>query len=464
MAGPSTALRDERVDAAPRPAGPSTRDVLVVAAVAIVARLVAAAFLARAPGGLSDPALYRGFARGIADGRGYVSLLGQPTSYYPPGYPLFLGGLQFVLDRLGLAGSLPAAAAVVQSFLGGVAAAAVAVAGGRLGAVARLRPSPRAVGVACGLVLALWPNLVAYGAVLLSETLFVALFAVALAAVLVADREVRWGLPLAVAAASFGAAALVRPQVLLCLPAVVLAWAVARVPWRSVLLGGAVLVVGAVVFVVPWTVRNAVVLGSAVPISTNGGDNLCIGFRDDATGGFAIAAACDTGTRYVDGPQVEVARDRETQRRALRWIADHPLELPALSARKLWITYRDDRDALAAAESYGETPRLGAPARRVVGLGLDAAWWAIVAASVTGAVVLARSPGRRTVGVVVVALTTVAGLVVPVLFFGDPRFKMGMAPSVALLAGVGAGRAWAAWRERTAEGRQRPVTEAGVRP
>lgn len=464
MAGPSTALRDDRVDAAPRPAGPTTRDLLMVAAVAVVVRLVAAAFLARAPGGLSDPALYRGFARGIADGRGYVSLLGRPTSYYPPGYPLFLGGLQFVLDRLGLTGSLPAAAAAVQALLGGVAAAAVTVAGGRLGAAARLRPPPRAVGVACGLVLALWPNLVAYSAVLLSETLFVALFSVALAAVLVADRDVRWGTPLAVAAAAFGAATLVRPQVLLCLAAVVLAWAVARVPWRSVLLGGAVLLAGAVVFVVPWTVRNVVVLGSAVPISTNGGDNLCIGFRDDASGGFAIAAACDTGTRYVDGPEVEVARDRETQRRAVRWIVDHPLELPALSARKLWITYRDDSDALAAAESYGETPRLGAAARRAAGLALDVAWWAIVVASVSGTVVLARSSGRRTAGVLVVALTTVAGLVVPVLFFGDPRFKMGMAPSIALLAGVGASRAWAAWQERRPGGRTGPAAAVGGRP
>ncbi|MFZ4517588.1 MAG: hypothetical protein ACOYOP_04330 [Microthrixaceae bacterium] len=429
------------------PVGPSRRDVLVVAAVAVGVRLVVAALLARAPGGLSDPALYRGFARGIADGRGYVSLLGRPTSYYPPGYPMFLGALQFGVDRIGLRGSLPAAAAVVQAFLGGVGAAAVTVAGGRLAAVARLRPSPRSVGVACGLVLALWPNLVAYSAVLLSETLFVALFSVALAAVLVADRDVRWGWPLVVAAAAFGAATLVRPQVLLCLPAVALAWALARVPWRSVLLGAAVLAAGAVAFVVPWMVRNSVVLGSPV-LSTNTGDNLCIGFRDGATGGFAIAAACDTGTRYVDGPEAEVARDEETQRRAFRWITAHPAELPSLSARKLWLTYRNDRDALAAAESYGETPRMGATTRRVVGAAFDVAWWTIVATAVTGAVVLARSSERRSVAVVVVVLTTVAGLAVPVLFFGDPRFKMGLAPSVALLAGVGACAAVAAWRER----------------
>ena len=43
-----------------------------------------------------------------------------------------------------------------------------------------------------------------------------------------------------------------------------------------------------------------------------------------------------------------------------------------------------------------------------------------------------------------VVLATLAGAVVPVLFFGDPRFKLGLAPLLAVLAGVTltVGRRW----------------------
>lgn len=433
--------------------GPGRRDLLLVAGVAVVARLAVALWLARAPAGLSDPAMYRGFARHIADGDGYVSLLGEPTTYYPPGYPLFLGALQKALDIVGLRDSLPAGAAVVQALLGGVGAAAVAVAGGRIGRalVSRkdLHVSARSVGVAAGLAIALWPNLVAHASVLLSETLFVALFACFLAGTFVladGDRP-RWG-PAVATAAALGAATLVRPQVLLCVPAVAVAWWVAKVPWRRSLPLLGVLVAGVVVLVVPWTVRNAIVMGSPVPISTNGGDNLCIGFRDDASGGFAITDACDTGDRYVDGAAVEVRRDRENVRRALEWIRENPLELPALSARKLWLTFRDDSDALRAAESYGDAPRLGDGPRTIARAIGDVGWFALVVAALGGAVVLAGRGSRSDPAVLALATTTLAGLAVPVLFFGDPRFKLGMAPCVALLAGVGLATAVAAVRSR----------------
>ena len=39
-----------------------------------------------------DPARYLGYARQIADGNGMVEgFTGDPTAYYPPGYPWFLG-------------------------------------------------------------------------------------------------------------------------------------------------------------------------------------------------------------------------------------------------------------------------------------------------------------------------------------------------------------------------------------
>src|SRR3954452_2828765 len=105
---------------------------LAVAGVAVAVRAIAALTLARAPVGLHDPLLYQRFAQGIAKGHGYVSFYGRPTAYYPPGYPFFVGGLQWVLDRLSLGTHLPLAAALSQALLGGLAAWAVVGAGNRL--------------------------------------------------------------------------------------------------------------------------------------------------------------------------------------------------------------------------------------------------------------------------------------------------------------------------------------------
>ncbi|MFM7062019.1 MAG: ArnT family glycosyltransferase [Actinomycetes bacterium] len=419
-----------------------------IAAVAVAARLAWVAFGMRSPRALADQALYLYSALQVACGRGYVALSGapcapgdlpHPTSYYPPGYPLFLGAQQWVLRQLGLGAHTLGVTGVVQSLLGGVAVLAVFVVGRRLGG--------RAVGVAAALVLALWPNMVVYSGLLLSETLFVTAFAVSLAAVLTVHDQARWHWGRAVvAAASFGLACMVRPQALLTLPALAVAWAVARTGWRQTVARSAVLAVGVLAFAGPWAVRNAAVFDAFVPFSTNGGDNLCVGFHPGAKGGFAIPKYCDTGEFYLDSTEAELRRDKETRARAVRWIRSHPDELLALSGKKLWITYRTDADGLYAAVSFGSDQFLG-DAYRPVQHVVDVAWGLVLAAAVVGLVVTAfRGWGRRRTdptGLCIVA-ATLAGAMVPVLFFGDPRFKLGLAPLIAVLAGVtlSIGRPW----------------------
>ncbi len=429
------------------------REVAWVAAVALGVRLVVALVAARSPQGLHDPLLYQGFARHIADGDGYLGLLGEPTAYYPPGYPLFLGAVQKAADLIGLGDHLPAVAAVVQSLLGAVAAGATVVAGRRLSA----DPTrSRRIAIAAGLVVALWPGFVLYSAVLLSETLFVALFAVVVACTLeLGDLRRPRPVPAVVGAGCFGLAILVRPQVLVALPLVAVAWWLARAGWRRVLTGVGVAVLGAVVCVAPWTVRNVVVMGHLVPISTNGGDNLCIGFHDDATGGYDYGPECETEGSYVDGPDVEVEREAENRDRAVDWIVANPLAVPALSVSKIWHTFSNDRDSLRALESYEDDPFLADWARSGLGTAFQVAYLVILAGAVGGAVALVGALRRRAAAALLLLAFTVAGLLVPVMFFGDPRFKVAMVPCLALLAACGLD-ALVARRER------RPGTDESV--
>jgi len=240
------------------------------------------------------------------------------------------------------------------------------------------------------------------------------------------------------AGVSLGAATLVRPQVLVVAAAMVLSWILSRVGWRSVLVRGAWLAAGVVVVVAPWTVRNLGVFDAFVPVSTNGGDNLCVGFHDGAPGFFVIPPSCDTGEFYTEGPAAELRRNRETRARATSWIRSNLAEVPVLSVKKLWYTYRSDTDGLRAVESYDADPFL-AGWRTPLQVLSTLAYLAIMAAALVGAVVVA-GPGWRgrrhdATGLAVLA-AALASFLVPVLVFGDPRFKVPATPCFALLAGV----------------------------
>lgn len=470
-------------------AGPSLRPALLVGLFAAALRTAWVLIASRPPAGLADPLIYLNSARSIADGHGYTSLLGHPTAYYPPGYPYFLGAVTWVVDAVGLDDHLVLVIGLLQALLGGVAATALVLAGDRL---VRARPvwsghgragvvtagsGVRSLGVIAGLLFACWPNLVLHSALVLSESLFLAAFCVVLAALFtwtdravqrreladgadgagadgrrpptaVAGRGPAWLVPV-VLVLSTAVCTWVRPQsVVLLVPATVIAWLLGGLGWTRVLHGAALLVVGLLVAVVPWTLRNAVVMDAFVPMSTNTGDNLCIGFHDGATGSFAITDECATEGRYVDGADVEVARDAELRERALRWILDHPGQIPGLSVDKLVATFGYDTDALSAGESFGADRHLSSGTRSAIYSLSNLYYWIVAALALVGATLALRDGWRERpsrsgsplgaatgLGLLTVAITA-TGVVVPVLFFGDPRFKVPIVPCLALLAAV----------------------------
>jgi hypothetical protein len=250
-------------------------------------------------------------------------------------------------------------------------------------------------------------------------------------------------MPTVLAALSLGAATLVRPQVLVVLPAMVVAWLLARRGWRAVARDAGLLVVGVVLVLTPWIVRNAIVLDAFVPLSNNGGDNMCVGFHPGATGHFEVPAYCDTGEFYTDGPEAELRREAETRARARRWAVDHLGALPALSIRKLWYTYHSDGDGLRAVESYEEDRFLPGGLRTLLQWTTRIGYLVVLTGLATGAVVATarawRERGRDPVPTAVLAMTVVS-MMIPIAFFGDARFKVAAAPLIALLAGLGLDR------------------------
>ncbi len=416
------------------PLAPWWRDraILSIVGLALLLRLAAAVLFAHEPSGVSDPAFYWNAAGGIADGEDYQSPYGHPTAYFPPGYPYFLGEVVRGARAVGFDSATVAAAGIAQALLGAVTVLLVILTGRLIGG--------RSTGLTAGALVALWPNLVLYAAAFLSESLYLPLF------MLFAYALVRWAAGggvvwswLLVAAAALGASTLVRPQVLVAVPAVAVAALLAGFGWRRTGTLVAALVLGAVVFLLPWTVRNQSVFGQFVPVSTNGGANLCIGYSDAAWGGFHLSPECAGAGSYVQGPAAELAGDRSLTRAARTWIAAHPDRVIPLAVAKMQLTYAQENDALQGIDSYGESPGVPAVVRPPLEF-VGNVFYALVAVlAVIGlgvqAVRCLRDRTGTATGWFLVALTVSAALV-PAFFFGDSRFKVPVAPLMAILAAV----------------------------
>lgn len=240
----------------------------------------------RAP--VYDAAAYAAIARNLDAGHGFTVGAGatQPSDDYSPGLPLFVAG---VYEATG--GVHERLAREVLAVLGALAVLFTYL------LARRLAPRHAVVaGLAAALVVAIYPATIQYTGMLMTEPLAATLLAGAILAILWAGDGAspwRWLVP----GLTLGALALVRPEYLaigLLLALLVLLHERfasrshfsshsdekcerTRRGWRRALVSTAVVVLGMVIVVAPWTVRNAIVLHRFVSLSTGGGQVLYAG-------------------------------------------------------------------------------------------------------------------------------------------------------------------------------------------
>ena len=119
--------------------------------------------------------------------------------------------------------------------------------------------------------------------VLMSETLYIFLFAAFLTVLLWRPwPEGLSGRRVLAASVVLGLAILVRPISIVIVPALFLVWWWDQRDWRVALKWFGLAVAGVAICVLPWTVRNYVRMDGFVPLSTNTGDNLCMGHKPTA--------------------------------------------------------------------------------------------------------------------------------------------------------------------------------------
>jgi hypothetical protein len=391
---------------------------------------------AKSPVELRDPALYLILADHVAAGDGFRYGFGVDqgtTAYYPPGYPLVLAAVVWLVGLLPVDVSTFDVAVGLNVVLSVATIGLVFVLGRRLGG--------DRVGLVAAGIWALWPNLIFHSGIVLTETLFLFLLVLMLVVLLgdAAAARAPGKARLVTIGVLFGLTLLVRPVSAVIAPVFLVLWwgAGAKAAlWRLALVGAATVAV-----LVPWSIRSSIVMDEPVVMSLNLGDNLCLGHNPGATGGFGdLGAYCYTA-EDLRRPEAETRRQSENIDRALTYIREHPGETLRRTQSKLRITLQNDHDGLEVAEDFGTTPIVSDGSRDLLELAANGFYLVVAIAAVGGGVVLLRRPDPARRGLFLV-VAGAAQLVSPLATFGDARFKMPIYPTLAICAAVGVAVLW----------------------
>ncbi len=290
----------------------------------------------------SDAQQYQEIAHNLATGRGFDMVFPQlalhPTAFRPPLYPALLAVVDWATGSSLVAGR-------ALSLLLGLGAVLLTMQFGR--AVAT-----RSAGLLAGLVVAVYPPLLANDTVLLTESVSLVLMLALLLAL--HRRRVLGGAVLC------GLLILARPSAQ-GVAIVVAAWVLWQVGWRRAL--SFVAVVGLVV--APWSVRNWVQLGSPVLVTSNG-FNLAAMYSPAARArGSFVDPVFDPSFESLRLAQFdEVGWQRDLQRLAFDSLRRHPIQVPKVVARN-------------AAAFFELQPDLDRPAELEDGRNLTFATWTL---------------------------------------------------------------------------------------
>lgn len=332
----------------------------------------------------------------------------------PPGYGLFLHWL--TLARLDLFAILIAQAVVSALTLV------------PLWILGRRWVGERATLVACWLV-ALYPPLVVYAALFMSETLYVFLFVAALALL---ARPGAGRAAHAAAGFTLAAAILVRSAGKIFIP-IALLWLL-LVPWwsrRERAVRAGLMALGLIVPFAFWTARNAVVHGEFIPADCQTMYNL---WQGNAPPGMGFM---DVAKEYYGHSRSPSEREAYARERALEAIRPAPVQWLLRKIRQQMpraFGWRHDTTGYFVLGRLGPAP----PWLPIAVRWVESSLWVVIGVAGLVGIVLMGSDPRRTL----IVLIGLASIATHVIAFGVPRHRFPLVPLLAL--GVG----WLLFRER----------------
>ncbi|MFD3164083.1 ArnT family glycosyltransferase [Herpetosiphon sp. NSE202] len=273
---------------------------------AFIIRIIYIMFITTIPD-VADSKWYYDRALSIINGNG-VATDGKLTAYWPVGYAFFLAGLFKVF---GTSVFLAKLANIIMYLLSMFF----------VYKIAKISFNQESIARASILVMALYPNHIAYSAELMSEILFTFLFLAGIYRLISFKQTVT---NIIISGMIFGAATLVKSQVLF-IPGLLLICIFfplykeqKRRFFTSIIKYGFICYAGLFLVVAPWTYRNYVVFDTFILVNSNGGFNLYLGHSPEVKTQFGLPLA---PPEVLNSYGQQVAQDEIAADNAMREVA-----------------------------------------------------------------------------------------------------------------------------------------------
>ena len=364
---------------------------------------------------IDDAGYYDRQAMNLISGKGYVTKDGiTPTAYFPPGMAFILALVYSVF------GHSITCAKLLNVVLGTATCLIVyLIAKNLLKSTTAQRLS--------GLLVAVFPGLVAYTSLLYSETVFTFFFMLAVFLVIRIQAKKNIIILSIVTGLITGFACLIR-SVLMVFPALLLIYYLYT--WRNIkraVLTAAVIGVFFVLAITPWIVRNYVAMDAFIPISTNGGVNFLTGSNPSANGKFP------GGTISFTSAKDEIEIGNEGYRLGLDYALHNPMHYISLIPRKVFYFFASDYGGVQSSTKLTENT---IPREAITVLKIIFESWYIVILAVAGIGLFFLNRRKWWYGAPsLLPLIFIYFVAISAVTFGDGRFHMPLLPLISIIAG-----------------------------
>jgi 4-amino-4-deoxy-L-arabinose transferase-like glycosyltransferase len=404
---------------------------------AVVIRVLFVVLLTPSPtdeGRFDDTVWYHSTANTLLDGDGYRDpYRGNNTAKWPIGYPLTVAAIY------ALPGPDVAMAKAVNVIVGSATVVLLFMLGRAM--------FNRGAGIAGAALAAVLPGIAIYAPLVMTETYstFWVVLAFTLYTLWAVKQEPKtW--QLLVIGLVLGWATIIRAELLILPVIFVVSLFLRDFDLRRAVRYAWPMAAGVLLFVLPWTVRNAVQLDTFVVGTTHVGSAVWQGHNQYSNGGatlFVEMLAEDAGRRAgKDGEELEVFEDDYSFEQAWEYIKEHPQREFGLTWRRFYYTFGNDTAGVFWTNHHqGSMSEEQADWMAGILNGTYFMVLGIAAASVLGWFSL-RDPARSA-PLLMVAFWAVAYSVV---FLGNARYHYQLLPIFCLWAGLTIVMCWQGMR------------------
>jgi len=378
------------------------RPLLLMLCLSIVLQCVLILLLRTPPH--SDAVMYVEHAQRLVEFGSYITASGDPTAFWPVGFPALLAGVEIVTgDMLFWSRFLTVLANAVTIWASWKLFSPVLSEKGRM--------------VFAG-IFALQPAMLFSAVPLLTDHIFLALLVTAM--MLFVRNQSYWSTALSVGVL-LGLGSYIRPVGMLFAAG----FAVAFILRDAKVYRAALMIAVLALLLSPWIARNYNVFGSFVVLSTNGGYNFLMGNHAESTGG--VNFDFDYNPDGLD----EAGASVDAYRRGLHDIADHPSGALLRIWKKLFHAFRrGDAMMIWAVKPIQERfpSRVLASVFYLTNLVMYAILLASVLSLLLGRAYIPYSPLS-----VIVVVTAIVTLLSVLVFYGSDRYLIPLLPLYAFL-------------------------------